>query len=100
MSTFVCGKTRTVLGLQSTDGGDGYTCLFEDLGLRQTRMKKREDERGLSSRNLLHEGDKWVVDLNQCSIDALYIARDGGHMILLNSIQQLTKSGDHSNFLI
>ena len=34
MSTFVCEKTRTVLGLQSTDGGDGYTCLFEDLGLR------------------------------------------------------------------
>ena len=100
MTILLSGEVRTMFGFGPTNSREGDTSFFENLGLREFRMKQRKYKRGLGKKNSLCDEKRQFVDLKLSSINLIYMLSDSGHMILSNVIQHLARSHDRNKSLV
>ena len=100
MTILLSGEVRTMFGFGPTNSREEDTNYFENLGLREFRMKQRKYKRGLGRKNSLCGEKRQFVDLKLSSINLIYMLSDSGHMILSNVFQHLARSHDRNKSLV
>ena len=87
MTILLSGEVRTMFGFGPTNSREEDTNYFENLGLREFRMKQRKYKRGLGRKNSLCGEKRQFVDLKLSSINLLYMLSGSDHIILFNILQ-------------
>ena len=100
MTILLSREVRTMFSFGPTNSREEDTSFFENLGLREFRMKQRKYKRGLGRKNSLCGWKRQFFDLKLSSINLIYMLSDSGHMILSNVFQHLARSHVRNKSLV